>query len=166
MSFPVSAWARAGLAVAGLLALLSLSCSSKEIQYPEDHARVVRVDAAVEALRKAYVKKDQSALEGLLLPTDTLDRLQRDVQSDFETFSEIMLEFSVERIYMDGENIDVFVHWQGLWKKSDTDAGLRHRGHARLEWVGTQSVLLRGVEGDLPFGVRTRQAVSEPTGSR
>ena len=35
--------------------------------------------------------------------------------------------------------------------------GLRQRGHARLQWVGTQSILLRGVQGDLPFGMKTRQ---------
>ncbi len=162
MSPFVSLPTRASLAAALLFALAGVSCSSKEIQYPEDHARVLRVDAAVEALRKAYVTKDRSALDALLLPTDTIDQLQRDVQSDFDSFAEMMLEFAVERIYIDGDNIDVFVHWHGLWRKSETDPGLRQRGHARLEWVGVQSILLRGVQGDLPFGMRTRQAVIEP----
>lgn len=150
------------LALGFLLALTGLSCSSKDIQYPEDHARVLRVDAAVESLRNAYVKKDLSALDSLLLPADSMDQLRRDVQSDFDSFAEIMLEFAIERIYMDGDNVNVFVHWQGLWKKSEADHGVRQRGHARLEWVGMQSILLRGVQGDLPFGMRTRQKVFEP----
>ncbi len=162
----VTSSTRAVLAVPLLLALAGMGCSSKDIQYPEDHARVVRVDAAVEALRNAYVKKDLSALDSLLLPADAMDQLQRDVQSDFANYSEIMLEFAVERIYIDGDNVDVFVHWHGLWKKSETDPGLRYRGHARLEWVGVQSILLRAVQGDLPFGMRTRQAVIQPTNQR
>lgn len=166
MSYSVSSSTQVVLAVALLLALASMSCSSKELQYPEDHARVLRVDAAVESLRNAYVKKNLSALESLLLPADSMDQLQRDVQSDFANYTEIILEFAVERIYIDGDNIDVFVHWHGLWKKSEADPGLRHRGHARLEWVGVQSILLRAVQGDLPFGMRTRQAVLEPTRQR
>lgn len=162
MPCSVSPPTRAILAVAFLLALAGLSCSPKDIQYPEDHARVLRVDAAVESLRNAYVKKDQSALASLLLPAESLDQLQRDAQSDFDNFAEIVLEFAIERIYMDGDNIDVFVHWHGLWRKSEADPGVRQRGHARFQWVGVQSILLRAVQGDLPFGMRTRQAVIEP----
>ena len=157
---------RAFLVAALLLALTSVSCSSKEIQYPEDHARVLRIDAAVESFRKAYVTKDQSALDSLLLPAESLDQLQRDVQSDFDNFAEIMLEFAIERIYLDGDNIDVFVHWHGLWRTGEADPGVRQRGHARLEWVGVQSILLRAVQGDLPFGMRTRQAVIEPASQK
>jgi hypothetical protein len=40
--------------------------------------------------------------------------------------------------------------------------GVRQRGHARLQWVGTHSILLRSAQGDLPFGMKTKQTLSEP----
>ena len=73
------------------------------------------------------------------------------------------MDFSLERIMIEGDDIDVFVHWQGLWKKDADDPGLRQRGHTRLQWVGTKSVLLRGVQGDSPFGMKARQATTDST---
>jgi hypothetical protein len=62
---------------------------------------------------------------------------------------------------IEGDDVDTYIHWQGAWKKDAEDAGLRQRGHARLQWVGAQSILLRGVQGDLPFGMKAKQALSE-----
>jgi hypothetical protein len=139
-----------------LILTLVVGCAGKTIQYKEDHDRILRIDQAVESLRKGYVDRDQSALESLLLPSGSLDHVLRDIRNDFETFQEIQLEFAIERILIEGENIDVFVHWQGQWKRSPGEAGMRQRGHARLAWVGTQSILLREAQGDLPFGMGTR----------
>jgi hypothetical protein len=148
-----------------LLFLSSVGCGGKTIQYPEDHERYIRIDRAVESLRQAYVKKDSSDLASLMMPIDQLDRLREEAQSDFETFSAITLDFAIERIMIDGDNVDVFVHWQGLWKKDADDPGLRQRGHTKLQWVGTQSILLRGVQGDAPFGMKARQATVDPAPS-
>lgn len=146
------------------------ACSGKPIQYPEDHERFRRIDQAVESLRESYQKKDRSGFQAVMLPLDHLERLQREADADFDAFQTISLEFKIERIMIDGDAIDVYVHWQGVWKKDPDDAGVRQRGHARLQWVGTHSVLLRAVQGDLPFGMKTRQALSElslsPTTSR
>jgi hypothetical protein len=149
----------------GLISLIGAGCSGKAIQYPEDHERYLRIDRAVESLRQAYVKKDSSDLASLMMPVDQLDRVREEAQGDFETFSAITLDFAVERIMIEGDDIDVFVHWQGLWKKDADDPGLRQRGHTRLQWVGTQSILLRGVQGDSPFGMKARQASIDPTRS-
>jgi hypothetical protein len=119
----------------------------------------------VESLREAYVKKDLSDLASLMMPTDQLDRLKEEAQGDFVTYSAILLDFATERIMIEGDNIDVFVHWQGLWKKDADDPGLRQRGHTRLQWVGTQAILLRGIQGDAPFGMKARQATVDPTPS-
>jgi hypothetical protein len=140
---------------------LSFACAGKVVPYPEDHERFVRIDKAVESLREAYQRRDRSGLRDVMLPVEQLEQMQADAEQDFDTFQSIQLEFKTERIMIDGENIDVYVHWQGAWKKTSEDAGIRQRGHARLQWVGTQSILLRGVQGDLPFGMKTRQALSE-----
>ncbi len=144
-----------------LLAELVLGCSSKGPQYPEDHARYRRIDAAVEELRRAYVEKNQSALESIMLPVDALERLQLDIKRDFQEFQEIVLDFAIDRIVIEGENIEVYVHWQGHWKRDPGDPGLRDRGHGMLRWVGVQSILLSGIEGDLPFGMATRHTVPQ-----
>jgi hypothetical protein len=145
-----------------MLTFAALGCSAKTIQYPEDHERYLRIDRAVELLRQAYVKKDASSMAALMVPIEPLERMQKDAQNDFDVFQEITLNFTPERIMIDGDDIDVYVHWQGLWKKDADDPGLRQRGHTRLQWVGTQSVLLRGVQGDTPFGMKSRQAVADP----
>lgn len=149
------------LAVAVAVIAVFGACSSKTVQYPEDHERFRRIDQAVESLRDAYQRKDRSKLESVMLPLDQLEQLQREADADFEAFHSIALEFKTERIMIEGDDIDVYVHWQGLWKRDPDDAGIRQRGHARLQWVGTHSVLLRGVQGDLPFGMKTRQTFSE-----
>lgn len=149
----------------GAIFLVGVGCGAKKLSYPEDHERYVRIDQAVESLRQAYVKKDLSDLASLMMPTDQLDRLKQEAQGDFDTYSAITLDFAVERIMIEGDNIDVFVHWQGLWKKDADDPGLRQRGHTRLQWVGTQAILLRGIQGDAPFGMKARQATIDPTPS-
>jgi hypothetical protein len=150
----------AALAIGGLLWLAGAGCSGKTIQYPEDHERYLRIDKAVESLRKAYVAKDASALAALMVPVDATDRLQQDAESDFQTFHDIAMDFRVERILIDNDDIDVYVHWSGLWKKDAEDPGMRHRGHSRLQWVGTASILLVGMQGDVPFGATGRQALT------
>lgn len=147
----------------GSMSLMGVGCSGKTIQYPEDHERYLRIDRAVESLRQAYMKKDASELASLMMPIEQLDRLRDEAQGDFETFNSITLEFSLERVMIEGDDIDVFVHWQGLWKKDADDPGLRQRGHTRLQWVGTKSIVLRGIQGDAPFGMKARQATADPS---
>ena len=144
------------------ISMISVGCGGKKIQYPEDHERYLRIDRAVESLRLAYVREDSSDLASLMMPVEQLDRLREEAKGDFETFAAITLDFTVERIMIEGDDIDVFVHWQGLWKKDADDPGLRQRGHTRLQWVGTQAILLRGVQGDSPFGMKARQATVDP----
>ncbi len=145
----------------GMLLAVIVGCAGKIIQYKEDHDRILRIDKAVESLRQAYVERDRSGVEALFLPSGNLDQVQREIYSDFDMFRDIQLEFAIERILIEGENIDVFVHWQGQWKRDPVEAGTRQRGHARLAWVGTQSILLREAQGDLPFGIGTRASPGE-----
>ncbi|MGH7255495.1 MAG: hypothetical protein ACREI3_06930, partial [Nitrospirales bacterium] len=112
-------------------------------------------------LRTAYVEKDLARLQALLLPLDPLERLAQDAQKDFAMFAEIQLHLAIERIVVDGETIDVFIHWQGQWTRTKDEGGVRDRGHGMLRWIGTQSVLLQNVEGDLPFGMAARVQVRD-----
>jgi hypothetical protein len=146
--------------VIGWLCFAAVGCGGKTIQYPEDHERYLLIDKAVESLRQAYVKKDASGMTALMMPLEATDRLQQEAESDFETFHDIVMDFRVERIMIDNDDIDVYVHWSGLWKKDPEDIGMRHRGHSRLQWVGTKSILLTGMQGDVPFGAKGRQTLT------
>ncbi len=149
------------LAAVALVAPTAMSCSKKELRYPEDHARFVRIDRAVEDLRTAYVEKDSEALKELLLPFEPLAQLSQDIRTDFKTFQTIDVEFTIDRVIIDGDEIDVYLHWQGFWKRAPEDVGIRERGHGMLRWMGTQSILLKEVQGDLPFGMATRVLLSQ-----
>ena len=153
------------LVLLGSISLFGVGCGGKTNPHPEDHERYLRIDRAVESLRLAYVRKDSSDLASLMMPGDQFERMREEAQGDFAIFNAIMLEFAVERIMIEGDNVDVFVHWQGLWKKNADDPGLRQRGHTKLQWVGTQSILLRGIQGDIPFGINARQALIDPANS-
>ena len=145
-----------------VLAAVVVGCPSKTIRYPAEHERLLRIDQALESLRSAYQRKDRSGFHSMLVPLDHLDELRRQVDMDFETFSAISLEFKTERVVIEKDDIDVFIHWQGTWKRDANDMGIRQRGHARLQWAGTHSILLSSAQGDLPFGMRTKQMLSEP----
>jgi hypothetical protein len=146
--------------------LILAACSSKESRYPADHARFLKIDEAAETLRAAYVRKDMAAIQAIMLPLDQLERLQKDISKDFEGFQEILLDFAIDRIVIEGDTIDVFIHWQGQWKRAAGEAPIRERGHGMLRWVGMQSILLSKVDGDLPFGMSLRHTEVEPRAPR
>lgn len=144
-----------------LLTFLATGCPSKTIQYPAEHERLLRLDQALESLRSAYEGKDRAGFRAMLSPLDQTEELQRQAEMDFEAFHTITLEFKIERVILAKDAFDVLVNWQGTWKKDANDSGTRQRGHARLQWVGTPSILLREAQGDLPFGMQTKQMLSE-----
>jgi hypothetical protein len=139
---------------------MHLGCPKTESRYPADFARYQRIDAALETLEKAYVSKDQTRINSLMLPLEQLDRLEMEIEKDFQTYAEIKVEISVDRIVVEGNTIEMYVHWQGQWKKTLVEDGIRERGHGILRWIGVQSILLSSYEGDLPFGMAARQAAS------
>ena len=78
-----------------------------------------------------------------------------------DTFQSIQLEFSIERILIEGRQHRCLCP---LARPVETDP--RRGGHAPAwSWasclVGTQSILLREAQGDLPFGMGSRVNLSE-----
>ena len=64
-----------------------------------------------------------------MLPSDSLDRMVSEISKDFQQYADISLDFSIERVLIEGEQIDVFLHWQGQWKHTVAETGVRDRGH-------------------------------------
>ena len=139
-----------------LILLAGPGCSKKTAKYPEDHARFQRVVHAIKTLETAYVNKDPSSFHELLLPLEKLDLLEAQVRQDFDTFSTIHLDLTVDRIVIDGDRISAFVSWQGDWQRTPEETAAQASGHGILLWSGNQVILLRGTEGDLPFGITHR----------
>lgn len=146
----------------GFLAILFFlpGCNSKVFQYPEDHARFERIVKAGEDLRKAYQEKDANALRELMLPLDGLGRLQLEIQKDFSAYTDIELEFTIERMAINGGRATVNIRWEGTWKRKPQDVGIAGQGHGVLVWSGKQVILLADTDGDLPFGMATRESLS------
>lgn len=151
-----------GLVLACLVG--SVGCGSKGPVYLEDHQRYVRIDEALEGLRRAYAERNIDAFRNLLLPSESLERVERDAVMDFDLYKQIGLDWTVERIIVDGDAVDVYLHWQGQWRREPADVPVRERGHGRMHFTGTQSVLLQSVDGNLPFGMSGRSVSPEPPG--
>jgi hypothetical protein len=139
-----------------LASLAGTGCSKKVPKYPEDHARYQRVVHAIKTLETAYVNEDISTFHGLLLPLENLDLLEGEVRQDFTTFSSIHLDLTIDRILIDGDRISAYISWQGDWQRTPQGDFAQARGHGVLLWSGNQVILLRGTEGDLPFGMTHR----------
>jgi hypothetical protein len=149
-------WVGAIFIVIGMVCLAGTGCSKKTLKYPEDHARFQRVVQAIKTLETAYVNKDTAAFHELLLPLEQLEILESEIQLDFSTFSTIQVDFTLDRIVIDGNLISAFMSWQGTWQRSTQESSDAARGQGVLLWSGNQVILLRGVEGDLPFGMASR----------
>lgn len=135
-------------------------CTSTSPRYPEDHARLERIVEAVNKLREAYVTRDAQAFDALLLPLDSVRAWAKTVHKDFEVYSDIALEMTIERIEIHDDLIMTFVVWHGQWKPATSQRSVRARGHGILYWSGSRVILLHGVEGDLPFGMADREGLA------
>ena len=149
-------WVWAGLITLAIVGLIETGCSKKTPKYPEDHARFQRVVQAIKSLETAYVNKDASTFHELLLPLEQLEKLEAEARHDFAIFSTIHLDFTLDRIIIDGNRISAFMTWQGTWQRSTQETADSASGHGVLLWSGNQVILLRGVEGDIPFGIASR----------
>ncbi len=144
------------LIILGICCVGETGCSKKTPKYPEDHARFQRVVQAIKSLETAYVNKDASAFHELLLPLEQLEVLEVETKKDFATFSTIDLDFTVDRILIDGNLVSAYISWQGTWQRTSPKFNESARGHGVLLWSGNRVILLRGVEGDLPFGIASQ----------
>ena len=93
-----------------------------------------------------------------MLPSEGLDRMISDVAKDFEQYADITLDFSIERVLIEGDQIDVFLHWQGQWKRNTAEFGVRDRGHGCSDRPGRTSPV-KWSGGSLPFGMAVRHTV-------
>ena len=139
-----------------ILVVVMTGCQffSDDKKISADHARFERIVQAVETLRAAYEKQNLDAVRKLMLPLKGFQRLEGQIQRDFDTYSTISLSTSrlsestfkgnASRSTCDGrENGNEF---------SPEETPVTDRGHGVWVWSGTKDMLLAGVEGAMPFG--------------
>ncbi len=139
--------------------LLVTGCQSGSSGFPEDHERLERIIKVVEALRVAYENRDRQAFQALRSPSPDIDRLARDVETDFSAYVAIVLNVTIERMSIQGEQATVNIRWEGEWRRAleESEEALRtDRGHGVLVLSGREVVLLERVAGNLPFGIANR----------
>jgi len=139
-----------------LFILIGVGCSKKAPRYPEDHARFQRIVEALNTLETAYVKHDAATIHELLLPLDPLAKWEAAIRQDFSTFSHITLDLNIDRIVIDESQITAFLSWQGTWKRTPDSQPIATLGHGTLLLSGSQVILIRGIDGELPFGISTK----------
>ena len=148
----------------GLVSVLgtaAFACSTPNRVDPADAAQVRSIDATVERLRQAYITKDAQAFHSLLMPLDSLHRLELEVERDFAIYDRIQLDVAIDRVLIEGTDVAVYFHWQGQWHRKTGDQETRERGHAILRLVGHQNLALSGIDGDGPFGMTARRLTGD-----
>ena len=149
------------LGLVSILGTIASACSTPNRVDPADAAQVRSIDATVERLRQAYVNKDAKAFQALLMPLDSLSRLELEVERDFAIYDRIQLDMAIDRVLIEGTDVAVYFHWQGQWHRKTGDQETRERGHAILRLVGHQNLALSGIDGDHPFGMTSRRLTSD-----
>ena len=155
-----------GAGLAGLVGLGAVACSKPTAINPADAERVRKIDATVEQIRKAYTDKDPGAFQGLFMPLESLRKMEADIRQDFTVYDQISLDFTIDRVMVEGPDVAVYFHWQGQWQARGEEQPLRERGHAVFRMVGHQNLTLSAVDGDAPFGMSARRIQVERPGGR
>lgn len=145
----------------GLVGLGAVACSKPSAVNPEDAERVRKIDTTVEQIRKAYTDKDPSVFQSLFMPLESLRKIEADIRRDFAVYEQISLDFTIDRVMVEGPDVAVYFHWQGQWQARDEEQPLRERGHAVLRMVGRQTLMVAAVDGDAPFGMSARRIQGE-----
>ena len=150
----------------GILGLGAVACSTPSLVNPADAERVRKIDATVEQIRKAYADKDPRVFQSLFMPLESLRKMEAAIQRDFAFYEQISLDFTIDRVMVEGADVSVYFHWQGQWKAPDEEQPLRERGHAVFRMVGHQNLTLSAIDGDAPFGMSGRRIQGERQGGR
>ncbi len=153
-------------ALIGLVGLGAVACSKPNAINPDDAERVRKIDATVEQIRKAYTNKDPNVFQGLLMPLESLRKVEADIRRDFAAYEQISLDFTIDRVMVEGPDVAVYFHWQGQWLARGEEQPLRERGHAVLRMVGRQTLMVSAVDGDAPFGMSARRIQGERSRGR
>ncbi|MFQ5781258.1 MAG: nuclear transport factor 2 family protein, partial [Nitrospiria bacterium] len=105
--------------------------------------QVTRLEEALLEVTGAYEQKDEERFFSKLDPSfHPLTRFKSQVVRDFNTFSRVDIQMTIERIQIAQESLLATVRWKGSWTANPDAPPLEKRGHALFRWTSKEDPLL------------------------
>lgn len=127
-------------------------CGGKAI-LSEQAVKTRNIHDYVYKLKELYEQKDNQ-----ITSTFSREYLTKDVtaaiRQDFEKFDNISLKFFMDKIHFNRGQVNVTVHWNGVWK--DKDKTFLEGGSMLLQLQYEDTIIITGIKGDSPFGISQR----------
>ena len=145
------------------LFLTLAGCAKEAVKPSEDSLKIRAVLAFVDHLIQAYEARDQTGLLALISPDSTmLSSLPPILIRDFQSFDQIKLTPTVDRIEMDKGKATVVLNWDGQWQNKTTQLIYKEKGTTTLKLKESPAVQLVELLGDPLFGAAARNSQAPP----
>ena len=147
-----------------LLFFLTLSgCSKEAVKPSEDNVKIRAVLAFVNRLKQTYEAKDQSGLLSLVSSDSALaSSLPQVLARDFQSFDQIKLAPTVDRIELGKGKMTVVINWDGQWQNGNNQPVYKEKGTTILNLKDSPAIQLVDLSGDPLFGAAARVAQTAP----
>lgn len=137
-------------------ALTLTGCGVKTV-LSDDAVRFRNIHDYVNKLKELYEQRDERVTSMFSREYLTKD-LTEGILKDFEKFNNISLKFFIEKVEVEKGNVDITVHWNGIWK--DVEKTYIEGGSMVLmmqyEDAISSTGRIIGIKGDKPFGISKR----------
>jgi len=139
--------------------LLISGCEHAPVKPTEDSKRLQQIDAFVENLRVTYEGKNVQAFSPLYPSTRQEDL--RAIVSFLTSVISLRVDFMIDQIVLQDDDVQVALHWELHWKSEKTDL-VKQRGNALFHLTGKSDLHLQTIDGDNPFTAPLRFLASQP----
>ncbi len=130
------------------LLLLAASCEHPRVKPTEDSRRLDQIEAYLESLKQSFQDRNLASFSDLYVKDrpDDLGVIGRSLES----IRTLQLDFAIDRIVLDGEQVQVFLHWELRWQAPNGGPAMQ-RGNTLFHLSGRSELVLWSIEGDNPF---------------
>ena len=117
----------------------------------------------MDRLKQTYEAKDQPGLLALISPDSALiSSLPPILVRDFQSFDQIKLTPTVDRIEMGKEKVTVVLNWDGQWQNGTGQLVYKEKGTTILKLQKSPAIRLLELSGDPLFGAGSRSSQTSP----
>jgi hypothetical protein len=134
-------------------------CEHAPVKPTEDSKRLQQIDAFVENLRVTYESRNSQAFSTQYL--DTRPDELRTIVSFLSSVNSLRLDFMIDRIVLQDDNVQVALHWEIRWKSGKAD-WIKQRGNALFHLAGKSELHLQTIDGENPFTAPINFPASPP----
>jgi len=134
-------------------------CEHAPVKPTEDSKRLQQIDAFVENLRVTYESRNGQAFSTQYLDTRPDDL--RAIVSFLSSVNSLRLDFMIDQIVLQDDNVQVALHWEIRWKPGKAD-WIKQRGNALFHLAGKSDLHLQTIDGENPFTAPIHFPASPP----